>query len=110
MALTGPSKTARGAAGYRAAHQSIDGATVFRDPFARLILEPEALAEADERARDPASRNNAFSWRPEAALLMIVLPSKRQTVCGKSWCWAPAWTPLAYVTPTANLASGFRGG
>ena len=57
MALTGPSKTARGAAGYRAAHQSIDGATVFRDPFARLILEPEALAEADERARDPASRN-----------------------------------------------------
>lgn len=56
MRLAGPSKTARGAAGYRAAHQTIDGATVFRDPFARLILEPEALAEADERARDPASR------------------------------------------------------
>ncbi|MDO1580878.1 class I SAM-dependent methyltransferase [Rhizobium oryzicola] len=57
MALTGPSKTARGAAGYRAAHQAADGATIFRDPFARLILEPDALAEADERARDPASRN-----------------------------------------------------
>lgn len=57
MALTGPSKTARGAAGYRAAHQTIDRAAVFCDPFARLILEPEALAEADERAREPASRN-----------------------------------------------------
>ncbi len=33
-----PSRTALGAAGYRAAHQLLEGGTVFSDPFARTIL------------------------------------------------------------------------
>jgi methyltransferase (TIGR00027 family) len=33
-----PSRTALGAAGYRAAHQLLDGGKVFSDPFARTIL------------------------------------------------------------------------
>ncbi|MBT9372055.1 SAM-dependent methyltransferase [Rhizobium sp. CSW-27] len=85
MALTGPSKTARGAAGYRAAHQTVDGATVFRDPFARLILEPDALAEADQRARDPASRGMrlfmaARSRFAEDCLAAAVAEGLRQVV------------------------------
>lgn len=51
-----PSRTAQQVAGSRAAHQMIDGASVFKDPFARLILDPEALAAADERAREPGTK------------------------------------------------------
>ena len=50
------SRTARGAAGFRAAHQLVEGGTIFADPFARAILDAEALAEADLRAADPATR------------------------------------------------------
>ena len=50
------SRTARGAAGYRAAHQLVEGGAIFADPFARAILDAEALAEADLRAADPATR------------------------------------------------------
>ena len=39
-----PSRTALGAAGYRAAHQNLDGAAVFVDPFAYPILGPDADA------------------------------------------------------------------
>lgn len=52
-----PSRTASGAAGYRAAHQITDDGSIFKDPYARLILDEEALATADERARDPTTRH-----------------------------------------------------
>ncbi|MBW6423289.1 class I SAM-dependent methyltransferase [Rhizobium sp. XQZ8] len=51
-----PSRTAKQVAGSRAAHQLIDNASVFMDPFARLILDAEALAAADEKAREPGSK------------------------------------------------------
>ena len=51
-----PSRTARMVAGSRAAHQIVDNASVFKDPYARVILDAEAVAAADERARDPTTR------------------------------------------------------
>lgn len=51
-----PSRTARLVAGIRAAHQVIDGASVFKDPYARIILDAEAVAAADEHARDPGTK------------------------------------------------------
>lgn len=51
-----PSRTAQQVAGSRAAHQLIDNASVFKDPFARLLLDADALKAADERAREPASK------------------------------------------------------
>ncbi|CEJ13884.1 Putative S-adenosyl-L-methionine-dependent methyltransferase [bacterium YEK0313] len=50
------SRTAGGAAGFRAAHQLVEGGAIFADPFARAILDAETLAEADLRAADPATR------------------------------------------------------
>jgi methyltransferase (TIGR00027 family) len=44
-----PSRTAMGVALHRAAHQTLEGASIFRDPFARAILGPgadDALAAA----------------------------------------------------------------
>jgi len=38
VADKGPSRTALGAAAHRAAHQTVDGAAIFADPFARAIL------------------------------------------------------------------------
>ncbi|HLY07657.1 MAG TPA: class I SAM-dependent methyltransferase [Rhizomicrobium sp.] len=51
-----PSLTARGAAGHRAAHQALDGAAIFRDPFARRLLGAADCAWADARAADPRTR------------------------------------------------------
>ncbi|OWW05201.1 methyltransferase [Rhizobium sp. R72] len=51
-----PSRTARMVAGSRAAHQIVDNASVFKDPYARVILDAKAVAAADERARDPSTR------------------------------------------------------
>jgi methyltransferase (TIGR00027 family) len=51
-----PSRTARQVAGSRAAHQIADNASVFEDPFARVILDAEAIAAADEQARDPGRK------------------------------------------------------
>jgi len=42
-----PSRTALGAAIQRAAHQTLDGARIFKDPFARLLLGQEADALVD---------------------------------------------------------------
>ncbi|MEJ1931627.1 SAM-dependent methyltransferase, partial [Nostoc sp. NIES-2111] len=39
-----PSRTAFGAAGYRAAHQVLEGGRVFSDPYARRILGPDGEA------------------------------------------------------------------
>jgi methyltransferase (TIGR00027 family) len=54
-----PSKTARGAAAYRAIHQTLEGGIIFSDPFAARILDDETRARLDEAAADPSLR----PWR-----------------------------------------------
>jgi methyltransferase (TIGR00027 family) len=51
-----PSQTARGAAAYRAIHQTHEGAAIFGDPFAEKILDDETRAALDELAADPSLR------------------------------------------------------
>jgi methyltransferase (TIGR00027 family) len=51
-----PSYTARGAAAYRALHQTLEDGAIFRDPFAASMLDDETLARLDEIAADPAQR------------------------------------------------------
>lgn len=55
-----PSRTARSVAGLRAAHQLADKAAVFKDDFARPLLDEEALAEADENSRHPEGKSFRF--------------------------------------------------
>jgi O-methyltransferase involved in polyketide biosynthesis len=54
-----PSQTARGAAAYRAIHQTLDGGTIFRDPVALRILDDATRATLDEIAANPSLR----PWR-----------------------------------------------
>jgi methyltransferase (TIGR00027 family) len=54
-----PSHTARGAAAYRAIHQTLEGGAIFSDPFAAKILDDETRARLDETAADPSLR----PWR-----------------------------------------------
>ena len=54
-----PSHTARGAAAYRAVHQTLEGGAIFGDPFALRILDDETRARLDETAADPSLR----PWR-----------------------------------------------
>jgi methyltransferase (TIGR00027 family) len=49
-----PSRTALGAAGLRAAHQVLDGASIFRDPLAMRILGPDADALVRDAQAHPA--------------------------------------------------------
>jgi methyltransferase (TIGR00027 family) len=51
-----PSYTARGAAAYRAIHQTLEGGVIFNDPFASRILDDETRARLDETAADPSLR------------------------------------------------------
>lgn len=51
-----PSHTALGAAAYRAIHQTLEGGTIFSDPFAVKILDRKTLARLDEIAADPSLR------------------------------------------------------
>lgn len=53
------SQTARGAAAYRAAHQKLEGGTIFKDPFASIILDEATAAALDEMAADDSVR----PWR-----------------------------------------------
>jgi methyltransferase (TIGR00027 family) len=52
-----PSKTARGAAAYRAIHQTLEEGSIFRDPMASKILDDETLANLDQIAADPSQRS-----------------------------------------------------
>ncbi len=54
-----PSHTARGAAAYRAIHQTLEGGAIFSDPFATRILDDESRARLDETAADLSLR----PWR-----------------------------------------------
>jgi methyltransferase (TIGR00027 family) len=47
-----PSRTARGAAAYRAIHQTLEGGCIFKDPFALDILDEETRATLDDIAAD----------------------------------------------------------
>lgn len=49
-----PSRTARGAAAYRALHQTLDGGAIFRDPYALRILDPQTRLTLDEMAANPS--------------------------------------------------------
>jgi methyltransferase (TIGR00027 family) len=49
-----PSHTARGAAAYRAIHQTLEGGAIFHDPFAMRILDDKSRAGLGEMAADPA--------------------------------------------------------
>jgi methyltransferase (TIGR00027 family) len=51
-----PSHTARGAAAYRALHQTLEGGVIFSDPFAMRILDDKARARRDQIAADPSLR------------------------------------------------------
>jgi methyltransferase (TIGR00027 family) len=80
-----PSRTARSAAGHRAAHQILEQGAIFRDPFARRIIGAEDLALADARATDPKTRPMrlflaARSRFAEDALAAAVSRGVRQAV------------------------------
>jgi len=49
-----PSQTARRTAAYRAIHQTLEGGTIFRDPYASRILDAATLATLGELAADPS--------------------------------------------------------
>jgi methyltransferase (TIGR00027 family) len=80
-----PSLTARGAAVYRAIHQTHEGAAIFRDPFAAKILDDATRATLDEVAADPARRGMRLfivsrSRFSEEALAASVARGTRQVV------------------------------
>jgi len=51
-----PSLMARGAAAYRAIHQTLDGAAIFADPFAAKVLDDATRASLDALGADPSRR------------------------------------------------------
>ncbi|HTB04050.1 MAG TPA: SAM-dependent methyltransferase [Bradyrhizobium sp.] len=80
-----PSKTARGAAAYRAIHQTLEAGSIFSDPFAIRILDDETRAGLEESAADPARRPMrlfiaARSRFSEEALAASVARGIRQVV------------------------------
>src|SRR5215212_1565041 len=54
-----PSQTARGAAAHRAVHQMLEGGVIFKDSFARKILDEKTAASLNEMAADESIR----PWR-----------------------------------------------
>src|SRR5437016_864752 len=80
-----PSQTARGAAAYRAIHQTHEDGAIFRDPFALGILDQETRAALDELAGNPSLRGMrlfivARSRFSEEALAACVARGTRQVV------------------------------
>ena len=80
-----PSHTARGAAAYRAIHQTLESGIIFSDPFALRILDDETRARLDETAADPSLRPMrlfiaARSRFPEDTLAACVARGVRQIV------------------------------
>lgn len=80
-----PSRTALGAAAYRAVHQTLEGGAIFRDPYAVRILDDETRAGLDEMAADDSQRSMrlfiaARSRFSEAALAACVARGVRQVV------------------------------
>src|ERR1700759_4263486 len=80
-----PSVTARGAAAYRAIHQTLEGGAIFADPFAARILGDEGRAGLDEMAGNPSLRPMrlliaARSRFSEDTLAVCVARGARQVV------------------------------
>jgi methyltransferase (TIGR00027 family) len=80
-----PSQTARGAAAYRAIHQTHEGGVIFRDLFAVKILDDETRTALDQIVADPAQRLmrlfiTARSRFSEDALAASVARGVRQVV------------------------------
>lgn len=80
-----PSLTARGAAAYRAIHQTHERAAIFRDPFAARILDDATRATLAEIAADPSRRGIRLfivsrSRFSEEALAASVARGTRQVV------------------------------
>jgi methyltransferase (TIGR00027 family) len=80
-----PSRTALGAATYRAVHQTHEDGAVFSDPFAVQILDEETRASLGQVAADPAQRPMrlfivARSRFSEEALAACVARGVRQVV------------------------------
>lgn len=80
-----PSRTALGAAVQRAAHQTVDGGSIFNDPIARVVLGPEADSLINAVSADPAQRQMrvfmaARSRFAEDSLDMAVSRGVRQVV------------------------------
>jgi methyltransferase (TIGR00027 family) len=80
-----PSRTARGAAAYRAVHQKVDGGAIFSDPYAVRILDAETLLTLDQMAADLSLRPmrlfiSARSRFSEDALGASVARGVRQVV------------------------------
>jgi methyltransferase (TIGR00027 family) len=80
-----PSRTALGAAAYRAIHQTLEGGAIFRDPYAVRILDDETRASLDDVAADLSQRPMrlfiaARSRFSEAALAASVARGVRQIV------------------------------
>ena len=85
MEPASPSRTARSAAGHRAAHQALEGGSIFADPLACAILGDDARAIVDEAAADPSRRPlrlfiAARSRLAEDALAAAVSRGVRQAV------------------------------
>jgi methyltransferase (TIGR00027 family) len=82
----GPSRTALGAAAYRAAHQTVEGGSIFADPLARTILGDDADAIiAEFAAADPTHASMriftaARSRIAEDCLALAVARGVRQAV------------------------------
>jgi methyltransferase (TIGR00027 family) len=77
--------TARGAAAFRAVHQTHEAAAIFRDPFAEKILDDETRAALDGIAADPSLRGIRLfivsrSRFSEEALAASVARGARQVV------------------------------
>jgi methyltransferase (TIGR00027 family) len=80
-----PSQTARGAAAFRAVHQTHEAAAIFRDPFAERILDDETRAALHGIAADPSLRGIRLfivsrSRFSEEALAASVARGARQVV------------------------------
>src|ERR1700742_1608223 len=80
-----PSMTARGAAAFRAVHQTHEAAAIFRDPFAEKILDDETRAALHGIAADPSLRGIRLfivsrSRFSEEALAASVARGARQVV------------------------------
>ena len=78
-----PSQTARGAAAYRAIHQTLDGGAIFKDPFASKILDDEARVRGEAMAGNPALRPMRLT--ASVAEVRAYLRATARTVLAAHW-------------------------
>jgi prolyl-tRNA editing enzyme YbaK/EbsC (Cys-tRNA(Pro) deacylase) len=64
-----PSHTARGAAAYRAIHQTLEGGIIFSDPFASKILDDASAPALNEIVVNAGQRGLQIVLRPADLIL-----------------------------------------